>query len=58
MVAVYGLDKVEKMAVAQKAIKDLNKKHYDRVVKQYIEAGVDKEVAKAMAKAMIGAKLA
>lgn len=58
MVKVTGLDKIEKMAAAQKSIKDLNKRHYDRVVKQYVEAGVNKEVAKAMANAMIECKLA
>lgn len=58
MVQVIGLDKVEQMANAQKKIKELNKSHYDRLVAQYIEAGVDVEVAKVMAKAMIETKCA
>lgn len=58
MVQVIGLDKIEQMANAQKKIKELNKGHLDRLVAQYVEAGVDAEVAKVMAKAMIEAKCA
>lgn len=58
MLEVRGLERIEKMAAATKAIKELNKNHYDRVVAEYVKNGVDKEIAKVMAKAMIEAKLA
>ena len=58
MIEVTGLDKIETLANNMKAIKELNKQHFDNLVKQYVEAGVDKEIAKVMAKAMIEAKVA
>jgi hypothetical protein len=58
MIEVNGLDKIEQIANAQKKIKELNKKHFDRVVNQYITNGVDPEVAKVMAKSMIDLHLA
>lgn len=58
MIEVQGFDKIEQIANAQKKIKELNNKHFNRVVKQYIANGVDPEVAKAMAKAMIELHLA
>lgn len=58
MVQVIGLNKIEEMANTQKKIKELNKSHFDRVVAQYVSNGVDKEVAKVMAKSMIDLKLA
>ena len=58
MIEITGLDKIEKIANAQKKIKSLNKAHYDRVVSQYIANGVDAEVAMVMAKTMIEFKLA
>lgn len=58
MVQVIGLNKIEQIADAQKKIKELNKNHFDRVVTQYVENGVEKELAKVLAKAMINCKLA
>ena len=58
MVEVMGLNRIEAMANAQKKIKELNKSHFDRLVNQYIAAGVDKEVARVMAKTAIDYKLA
>ena len=58
MIEVKGLDKIEQIANAQKRIKELNNKHFNRVVKQYIANGVDPEVAKVMAKSMIELNLA
>ena len=58
MIEVMGLNRIEAMANAQSKIKELNKSHFDRVVNQYIAAGVNKEVAKVMAKTMIDYKLA
>lgn len=58
MIEVTGLDRIEKMANAQRKIKELNKSHFDRLVDQYVAAGVEKEVAKVMAKTMIDYKIA
>ena len=58
MIEVKGLDKIEQIANAQKKIKELNNKHFNRVVNQYIANGVDPEVAKVMAKSMIELHLA
>lgn len=58
MVKVEGLEKIEVVAGNLKKIKELNKSHFDRVVQQYVNNGVDREIAKVMAKAMIEVKLA
>jgi len=58
MIEVKGLDKIEQIANAQKKIKELNNKHFNRVVEQYIANGVDPEIAKVMAKSMIEFHLA
>ena len=58
MIEVKGLDKIEQIANAQKKIKELNNKHFNRVVNQYIANGVNLEVAKVMAKSMIELHLA
>lgn len=58
MIEVTGLDRIEGMANAQRKIKELNKSHFDRLVAQYVAAGVEKEVAKVMAKTMIDYKIA
>ena len=58
MVQVNGLDRVEQIANAQKKIRELNRNHFNRLVKQYVENGVELEVAKVMAKTAIEYKLA
>jgi hypothetical protein len=58
MIEVKGLDKIEQIANAQKKIKELNNKHFNRVVEQYIANGVAPEIAKVMAKSMIEFHLA
>ena len=58
MYKVYGIEKVAHMAEAEKKVRELNKRAYDKLVEKYVEEGIDKELAKVMAKVDIEYKIA
>lgn len=51
MVEIKGFDKAYNAMLAQEAVKRVHKNHISKRVKELMEEGIDKEMAKVMAQA-------